>query len=160
MRPSPIRHRVAFTFALLGVVLSVVTLEVHRRLVAGSGYTSFCNLGGIVNCDAVLGSRYGVLLGVPVAAWGLSAFVGGAALALPGAFGAAAGGIADLLLLALASASLGFALVLATLMASIGAVCLLCLATDLVIVGWFATVLPLMSRFDGSAGWWRGRAAA
>ena len=160
MRPSPIRHRIAFTFALLGVVLSGITLEVHRRLADGSGYTSFCNLGGIVNCDAVLGSRYGVLLGVPVAAWGLAAFVGGAVLALPGALGAAAASLADLLLLAAASASLGFALVLATLMASIGALCLLCLGTDLVIVGWFATVLPLMSRFDGSAGWWRGRAAA
>src|SRR5881409_2177485 len=98
MRSSPTRHRIALLVALAGATLSTVTLVVHERLASGSGYTSFCNLGGIVNCDAVLGSRYGVLLGAPVAAWGLVAFLAGAVLALPGALGASAGGLADLLL--------------------------------------------------------------
>jgi len=162
MHPGPARHRIAAGVALAGVAISALTLVVHQRVAAGSGYVSFCNFGGIVNCDAVLGSRYAVFLGVPVAAWGLAAFVAGVVLALPGASGATTGGLADLLLLGLASASVGFALVLAVAMASIGNVCLLCIGTDVAVLAWFATVLPLASRFDASAsaGWWRGRAAA
>src|SRR2546428_8255193 len=108
MRPSPTRHRTALVLSLLGATVSTVTLVVHQRLANGTGYTSFCNLGGIVNCDAVLGSRYADLLGVPVAAWGLLAFAVGSGLALFGAVGGSMAGIADLLLLGLASASLGF----------------------------------------------------
>jgi len=162
MRAGPTRHRVALAVALAGAALSVVTLVVHERLANDSGYTSFCNLGGIIDCDAVMGSRYSTLLGVPVAGLGLAAFVGGMALALPGAVAGAGGGLADLLLLGLASASLGFAAVLGVAMVSIGKLCLLCLSTDLIIVAWFLTVLPLASRFeaDRATGWWRRRGAA
>ncbi len=161
MHPGPGRHRIAAALALAGAAISAVTLVVHERLAGGSGYTSFCNLGGIVNCDAVLGSRYGTLLGVPVASWGLAAFAAGAGLALPGALGGGAG-VADLLLLGLVSASLGFALVMLAAMVMIGNVCLLCLGTDVVIVTWFVTVLPLAARFEAGAhaGWWRRPAAA
>src|SRR5438034_7489431 len=162
MPPSPTRHRLALALALAGIALSVLALDVHRRLAEGSGYTSFCNLGGIVNCDTVLGSRYSVVLGVPVPAWGIAGFAAGAALALPGALAASAGGLADLLLLGLVSASLGFALVLAGAMMVLGSVCLLCLGLDTVILAWFVTVLPLVSRFEADvrAGWWRRRAGA
>jgi uncharacterized membrane protein/predicted DsbA family dithiol-disulfide isomerase len=162
MRAGPTRHRVALAVALAGAALSVVTLVVHERLANDSGYTSFCNLGGVIDCDAVMGSRYSTLLGVPVAGLGLAAFVGGVVLALPGALAGAGVGLADLLLLGLASASLGFAAVLGVAMASIGKLCLLCLSTDLIIVAWFLTVLPLASRFeaDRQAGWWRRRGAA
>src|SRR5439155_21306483 len=126
------------------------------------GHPSWCNLGGVVNCDAVRGGRYGVVLGVPVPAWGIAGFAAGAALALPGALAASAGGLTDLLLLGLASASLGFALVLGGAMAALGNVCLLCLGLDAIILTWFVTVLPLASRFeaDARAGWWRRRAWA
>src|SRR5206468_5162973 len=134
----------------------------RSRLGEGSGYTSFCNLGGVVNCDAVLGSRYSVVLGVPVPAWGIAGFAAGAALALPGALAASAGGLTDLLLLGLASGSLGFALVLGGAMMLLGNVCLLCLGLDAIILAWFVTVLPLASRFESDAlsGWWRRRACA
>src|SRR5881409_4475732 len=157
MPPSPTRHRLA-----LALALAALALDVHRRLAAGSGYTSFCNLGGAVNCDTVLGSRYSVVLGAPVPAWGIAGFAAGAALALPGAFAASAGGLADLLLLGLVSASLGFALVLAGAMMVLGSVCLLCLGLDTLILAWFVTVLPLASRFEADvrAGWWRWRAGA
>jgi predicted DsbA family dithiol-disulfide isomerase/uncharacterized membrane protein len=153
---------VALVIALLGVVLSLLTLTVHHRLAAGGGYTSFCNLGGIVDCDAVLTSRYGRLLGVSVAAWGVGAFALGALLALPGAIAGPVAGAGDLALLGLVSGSLGFALVMAVAMASLGRVCLLCLGLDAVVLAWFATVVPLHARFDAAspAGWWRGRAAA
>jgi protein-disulfide isomerase len=162
MRHSPARHRIALLVALLGAALSAVTLVVHERLAAGSGYTSFCNLGDVVNCDAVLGSRYGVMLGMPVAAWGLAAFLLGAAAALPGALASGTGGLADLVLLGLASGSLGFALVLAVAMALLRHLCLLCLGLDIVVAAWFLAVAPLASGFqaDMRSGWWRGRAAA
>jgi len=163
MLPSPTRHRLALVVALLGVAVSALTLVVHERVAAGTGYTSFCNLGGVVNCDAVLASRYGTLLGVPVAAVGAAVFLSGALLALPGALGATSVGVADLLLIALASGSLGFAVVL--LVISVGLLhhlCVLCLTLDAIIVAWFMIVVPLLSRFDASAhaGWWRRRAGA
>jgi len=162
MSASPTRHRVALALALAGVALSALTLVVHQRLTAGTGYTSFCNLGGVVNCDAVLTSRYGRLLGAPVAAWGASAFVVGAALALPGAAGRSAAGLAELLLLGLASWSFGVALVLGVAMGFLRHLCLLCLATDVVIAAWFVTVVPLAFRFEPGprTGWWRRRGAA
>src|SRR5262245_26758814 len=140
MPPRLTRHRIALAIALVGAALTALTLLVHERVAAGAGYTSFCNFGGVVNCDAVLGSRYSVVLGVPVAGWGLAAFLLGAVAALPGALGAGAGGIADLLLLGLASGGLGFALVLAVVMGSLRRVCLLCLGIDVVVAAWFVTV--------------------
>jgi predicted DsbA family dithiol-disulfide isomerase/uncharacterized membrane protein len=162
MRHSPARHRVALGLALLGAALSAVTLVVHQRLAGDGDYTSFCNLGPVVNCDAVLGSRYAVLLGVPVAALGLAAFLAGTLLALPGIRREGDGGLADLLLIGLASASIGFSGVLAVAMASLGKLCLLCLSMDLTTLAWFASVLPLASRpaTGGEVGWWRGRSAA
>jgi uncharacterized membrane protein/predicted DsbA family dithiol-disulfide isomerase len=163
MHASPARHRAALAIALLGVAVSAVTLVVHERLAASAAYTSFCNFGGVVNCDTVLGSRYATVLGFPVAAWGLLAFGTGALLALPGALGRAGGGLADLLLLGLASASVGFALVLAFVSATVlHTLCLLCATLDLVILAWFVSVAPLVARFDArpAAGWWRGRSAA
>jgi uncharacterized membrane protein/predicted DsbA family dithiol-disulfide isomerase len=162
MRSSPARHRVALAIALIGVALSAVSLLVHQWVAAGTGYTSFCNFGEVANCDAVLASRYGTVLGVPVAGWGLLAFVAGALLALPGARGHVVG-LADLLLLGLVSASLGFALVLAVVSVFIlHHLCMLCLATDAVILAWFAAVAPLARRFEPGShgGWWRRRAAA
>src|SRR5262245_56612046 len=112
MDPSPTRHRVALAIAILGMAVSTVALLVHHRVAAEAGYTSFCNLGGVINCDAVLASRYSTVFGVPVAAWGVLAFAFGAMLAIPGALGKQPAGLADLALLALASGSLSYLLVL------------------------------------------------
>jgi protein-disulfide isomerase/uncharacterized membrane protein len=162
MPKSPTRHRAALVVALVGVAVSVLTLVVHQRLAASASYTSFCNFGEVVNCDAVLASRYGVLFGVPVAAWGLMAFVAGALLAIPGALGQT-NRLADLLLLALVSASLGFALVLAGVsVVLLRTLCALCLLTDAVIIAWFAVVAPLAFRVEGGVRrqWWQDRSAA
>jgi protein-disulfide isomerase/uncharacterized membrane protein len=163
MPSSPARHRVALAVALAGAGLSTLTWKVHERLATDAAYTSFCNLGGVFSCDAVLASRYGSVLGVPVAAWGLAAFVVGAILALPGAIGRRTPGIADLLLLALVSASVGVALVLAVIAGSVlRHACPLCIATDVVIIAWLITVLPLARRFGtpASISWWQGRGPA
>jgi len=163
MPTSPTRHRVALVIALVGAAVSGLALFVHERIAADASYTSFCNVGGIINCDLVLGSRYAVLLGVPVAAWGLAAFLAGAVLALPGALGGRRGGLADLLLLGVVSASVGFAIVLVGVMVgALGHLCLLCLTMDATIVAWAVTVLPLASRFEPGRplGWLRGPASA
>lgn len=155
MRSSPTRHRVALAIALLGVALSAVTLNVSLHL-AGGAYSSFCNLGPVVNCDVVLTSRYSKLFGVPMAAWALVTFLFGAACALPGALGFATGGLLDLVLLAVVSWSVGAALVLAGAMVALRHVCLLCASVDVTILAWFVTVLPLVARFPSSgSAWWR-----
>src|SRR3989442_14286242 len=106
MSASPSRHRVALAVALAGAALSALTVFVHHRIASDAGYTSFCNLGGAINCDVVLGSRYGSLLGVPVAGLALATFALGAGLAVAGALGARAS-LADPALLRLGSARAG-----------------------------------------------------
>jgi protein-disulfide isomerase/uncharacterized membrane protein len=162
MPSSPTRHRVALAIALLGVAVAAETLVVSLRLGADARYTSFCNVGTVVNCDVVLTSHYGKFLGLPVAGWGVGAFTLGAVLALPGALGAGGAGFADLLLLGLVSASLGYAAVLGAAMATLGHLCLLCASLDVVILAWCVAVLPLVARFapTPAGGWWRGRVAA
>jgi len=162
MAPSPTRHRIALAIALIGVAVAAYTYFVGHRLATDAGYTSFCNLGGVVNCDAVLSSRYGTFLEVPVSVWGIVTFVAGALLALPGALGARSA-LADLLLLGLVSASLGYALVLLGIATFVLAhACVLCLTLDAVIVAWFVTVAPLAARFHpvASGPWLRRRTAA
>jgi protein-disulfide isomerase/uncharacterized membrane protein len=163
MSSSPTRHRVAVVLALVGVAVSAFTLHVTRQLTSVEGYTSFCNLGGVVNCDAVLTSKWGSFLGLPVPIWAIAVFGLGVLLALPGALGATVVGFADLALLALVSGSLGFALVLATISALVlHTACLLCITLYVVIAAWFVTVIPLARRFQLSdrAPWLQRRTAA
>jgi protein-disulfide isomerase/uncharacterized membrane protein len=152
MPASPTRHRVAVVLALVGVAVSVLTLHETQQLESVSGYVTFCNLGGAVNCDTVLTSRWGKFLGLPVSLWAIGVFALGALCALPGAMGASAVGFADLALIALASGSLGFGLVMAGISSMVlRTACLLCISLYVVILAWFVTVLPLARRFHGSA---------
>src|SRR5262245_1449333 len=163
MTSSPTRHRIALVIAAVGVVVSGVILYEELQLANVPGHSAFCTLGGVVNCDVVLASRYGTLLDVPLGVWAIAAFVVGMLAAVPGAFLGVTGGIADLVLIGLASGSLGFSLMLALVMALvIRHVCLLCLGLDVVIVAWFVTALPLVRNFAASASgaWLRRRTAA
>src|SRR5262245_24502184 len=151
MPPSPARHRVAVVLALVGVAVSAVTFHVAHQVASVEGYTSFCNLGGVINCDAVLTSKWGNFLGLPVPLWAIGVFTLGALLALPGALGSTVVGFADLALLGLVSGSLGFALVLAVIsFLVLRTACLLCITLYVVIVAWFIAVAPLARRFQGS----------
>jgi protein-disulfide isomerase/uncharacterized membrane protein len=163
MSSSSTRHRVALAIALLGVAVSGVILYEELQLAYVPGHSAFCNLGGVVNCDVVLASRYGTFLGTPLGVWALAAFVVGALAAVPGAFLGVTAGAADLVLIGLASGALGFSVVLAVVMAVVlRHLCLLCLALDVVVVAWFITVLPLARNFTASTsvGWLRRRTAA
>jgi protein-disulfide isomerase len=163
MSSSSTRHRVALVIAFLGVAVSGAALYESIQLATLPGHSAFCTLGGVIDCDVVLSSRYGTFLGVPVGAWALVVFALGMVAALPGAWHGVAGGAADLLLIALASGAVGFSAVLAGVMAFVlRHVCLLCLALDVVVVAWAVTVLPLARNFAASTnvGWLRRRTAA
>jgi len=152
MAASPTRHRLALAVALAGVVVSAVTLYIDQRLASDAGFTSFCNISQNVNCDVVLGSRYGRFLDIPVPVWSLLAFGVGAALAAPGALGAASM-LADLLLVILVSSSLGFTLVMAVLAGFVLKVlCLLCLTLYAVVAAWAIVVLPFARGFPSVGG--------
>jgi uncharacterized membrane protein/predicted DsbA family dithiol-disulfide isomerase len=138
------RHLFALAVALVGIAVSILMLRVELRLEHDATYTSWCNVTATINCDAVLGSRWGKLLEVPLPVWAIAAFGAGALAAVPGAVLGAVGGAADLVLLALAGASLGFALVLLWIASVlIGVACPLCLTLDGVILIWAVVIAPL-----------------
>jgi protein-disulfide isomerase len=58
--------------SIVGVALGGISTWVHHRLSAGAGYTSFCNVNDTINCDRVVLSSHGTLLGVPVSAWAIA----------------------------------------------------------------------------------------
>ena len=58
--------------AASGLLLAAVSTYVHHQITSSAGtYTSFCNVSTTVNCDTVVTSRWGMLLGVPVSIWGI-----------------------------------------------------------------------------------------
>ena len=122
MHPRRLPDKGISVLAAVGVLLSLVSLYVHRKLAASAGaYTSFCNVGAQVNCDAVLQSVYATLFGVPVAAWSALTYAIMTALSL------AAGMPAALALLALAGWSVGYSAVMAAVSFGVlRTVCLLC----------------------------------
>ena len=136
MPASPTRHRVALVLALVGVAVSILTLHVTQQLESVSGYTSFCNLGGVVNCDAVLTSRWSSSWACrcrcgrsPSSPWARCA-------RCPGAIGRHDRRSRRPGALALASGSLGFGLVLAGISSMVlRTACLLCLSLYAVILG-------------------------
>ena len=162
MPASQTRHRIALAIALVGVVVSAYTLYVEHQLSTNPGFTSpVCNLGGVVRCDAVLMSRWGRLLDLPLPAWAIVIFVAGALLATPGALVGITGGIADWLLLGLVSGSLAFALVMAGIATfAIRAVCPMCITLYVVIVAWFVAVAPLAGGFETARVAWLRRPLA
>jgi protein-disulfide isomerase len=111
-----------------GLGLSIVLEYLHVKTHTDPAFHSFCAIGRRVNCDIVARSPYSVFFGVPVAAWGIFAYVVAAVVALWGLVRrsrlAAACGLGLALLYAAGSAVLaGISVFLVT------AVCLLCIAT-------------------------------
>jgi len=112
-----------------GAALSGTVLYVHARLAAtGGAYTSFCNVNARVNCDAVLTSAYGTLLGVPIAFWALLTYLALAVLVLVrGRLHGERRTRATLLILAIAMWSLAFSIYMAAIAAfALRTLCLLC----------------------------------
>jgi len=129
-------ERALLAVLALAAVVALVQLYIHAQVVASHGaYTSFCNVSATVNCDAVMGSAYGSLLGVPVAAWGLLSYAVLAGLVVWRRRRVGnARAQASLLVLGFALWNVGFAIFMAAVSAfALHMLCLLCLATYVLI---------------------------
>jgi protein-disulfide isomerase/uncharacterized membrane protein len=68
--------RLLAAISAIGVALGAVSTWVHHRITSSGGaYTSFCNVNDTVNCDEVVTSPYGMLLGLPVSVWAIGFYV-------------------------------------------------------------------------------------
>ncbi len=130
--------QLAAAAAAAGLVLALLLAREHVQ--AHAGVVGFCTLSDFVNCDKVATSRYSVVFGVPLAAWGALAYLVALVLALAGLRRARphqtwpAG-----LLFLLGAAMTATAVVLAAVSElGIGAVCLLCAASWFTSAGVFA----------------------
>lgn len=164
--PSPVAHRPRtppprsrgletglWILVGLSAAIAAVQLYLHAELAATHGsYTSFCNVNSKVNCDAVLMSSYSMLLGVPMAAWGLVSYVALAFLLYRrgktvGAARARASGFA----LALAGWNVGVALYMAAISTfAIGILCILC-AAMYVLIAATAVLVWRLAHVDDAA---------
>jgi protein-disulfide isomerase len=128
----------AAALAAAGLVLALVLVRQHAQ--AHAGVASSCAISEYVDCDRVATSRFSVVLGLPVAAWG--AFGYGLALLLSLA-GLRAGRRREgwpaglLFLVSAAAAAVSIALAGVSELA-IGALCLYCAASWLVSLGLLA----------------------
>lgn len=60
----------------LGVGFGAVSTWVHHRITtSGGAYTSFCNVNETINCDKVVTSPHGMLLGIPVSVWAIGFYL-------------------------------------------------------------------------------------
>jgi protein-disulfide isomerase len=130
-RTEGIERALWITLAV-SALIALAQLYIHAQLAATRGsYTSFCNVNATVNCDAVLASPYGTLLGFPVAAWALLSYAALAFLLFRrGRTVGAARTQTSLLLVGLALWNAAFSVYMAGLSSFvIGHLCLLCVAT-------------------------------
>jgi uncharacterized membrane protein len=57
----------------IGFAISIYAFRLHNVIVAGGA--SGCGFTETINCDKVLASQYGALLGLPLGAWGMAYFI-------------------------------------------------------------------------------------
>jgi uncharacterized membrane protein/protein-disulfide isomerase len=137
---SRLAHRLLLGFAGLGLGASLASTVVHYRLLRQPGYTSFCDVNTTVSCTEAYLSRFGSVLGVPVALIGALFF--GLLLVLMAA--APRGGPArenvPAYVFALSTLGLAVSLYLGYVsLFVLRAVCLLCVATHAAVIGLFVT---------------------
>ena len=119
----------ALLFCLAGLALSILLEQLHFQLHNNPAFHSFCAIDRTVNCDIVARSRYAVLFGVPVAAWGIFGYAVASVVTLWGALRrrsllAAGCGLYLAFFFLISSAALG-----AVSAFLVSAVCILCLGT-------------------------------
>ena len=125
--------------ACAGFAAAAVSTYVHIRMLGDPGYASFCDINASVSCTQVYQSRYGSVLGVPVALGGVIWFAAVLLLTYAGARApqAAAPNVAGYLLL---WSTVGLAVAMYMAYASffvLGTVCLLCVLVYVAVVGIF-----------------------
>ncbi|HVQ94132.1 MAG TPA: vitamin K epoxide reductase family protein [Mycobacteriales bacterium] len=133
--PGVAGRRAVLALALLGLALSAYLTAEHYT---GSS-TLACSASGVIDCLRVTTSPQSVLLGVPVAVWGLLYFAGMTVLALPPAWRRA--GLHRPRVVA-AVAGVAFVLyLLYTELFTLDAVCLWCTAVHVVTAALLLAVL-------------------
>jgi len=131
----------ALLCCLAGLWLSIVLEQIHFRIHTDPSFHSFCAIGRKVNCDIVARSPYAVLLGVPLAAWGIFGYALAALVSLWGMVGRRPRLVAGCglgLALAFTAGNLVLGAVSAFL---VTAVCILCLASYGVGLGFLVCAL-------------------
>ena len=86
-------RKLLLAFGLLGLAAASTSSYVHYKLLTDPSYTSFCDVNPSVSCAQAYLSRYGSILGVPVALGGVLFFA--VALLLAGAGGRQKSGLRD-----------------------------------------------------------------
>ncbi len=135
--PARFARTAAVTLAVLGVAVCVGLQVLHVRTYLAPTADSFCRTGASFDCNAVTLSRFSVVLGVPLPAWGALGFY---------AMAVAAWRRSKLLLWLAAIAAAASIALFVEEVAVISAICMLCEAVHLL-----ALVLLVVA--------WRGRSA-
>ena len=125
--------------ACAGLAASAASTYVHLRMLGDPGYASFCDVNATVSCSQVYQSRYGSVLGVPVALGGVIWFAAVLLLTYAGARAprAAAPNVAGYLLV---WSTVGLAVSMYMAYVSffvLGTVCLLCVVVYVAAAGIF-----------------------
>jgi uncharacterized membrane protein len=127
--PFPCYFWTVAVICLLGLAVAVSLSVSHYRLFTDPAYSSFCAISKSINCDTVSQSPYAVLWGVPVAAWGVLAYLTFLLLLLLSLGHSAHHQRVWTLLFSMALGFSGYSLVLAAISTYvIGSYCILCIA--------------------------------
>ena len=135
---------------LVGLAVSVEAAYIHYRILFDPRYVSFCDVNATFNCSQVYLSRFGTVLGVPVAVLGAIWFALAAILAAAGVWGRAPlRDNAPGYLFALSTVGLAVVLYLGYVsVAVLKTYCVLCLITYAAVISLFvisgaATAFPM-----------------
>lgn len=127
--PFPCYFWTVAVICLLGLAVALSLSISHYRLFTDPAYSSFCAISKSINCDTVSQSPYAVLWGVPVAAWGVLAYLSFLLLLLLSLGRSAHHQRVWTLLFSMALGFSGYSLVLAAISTyMIGSYCILCIA--------------------------------
>lgn len=121
-------RKLATALAVLGLLVSGALQVLHVRTYLIPDAASVCSIGETFDCNAVTLSRFSVVLGVPLPAWGALGFYAMAVLAWRGS---------ALLLPAAGFAALASVALLLEELLHVGAVCMFCEGVHLVAVALF-----------------------
>jgi uncharacterized membrane protein/protein-disulfide isomerase len=127
--PFPCYFWTVTVICLLGLAAAVSLTVSHYRLFTDPAYSSFCAISKSINCDTVSQSRYAVLWGVPIAVWGVLAYLSFFLLLLLSLCRSAHHQRVWTLLFSMAMGFSGYSLALAAVSTFvIGSYCILCVA--------------------------------
>lgn len=127
--PFPCYFWTVMVIGLMGLAVAVSLSVSHYRLFTDPAYSSFCAISKAINCDTVSQSPYSVLWGVPVAVWGVLAYLSFLLLLLLSRGASVQHQRVWTLLFSMALGFSGYSLALAAISTFvIGSYCILCVA--------------------------------